>query len=594
MKNPNVVAYILGAFLVFTAGYFIVHGREAHASGSWDVVITSPDEFIYWAVAKGASQTPMSDENPFYYEEMGKRMSLPWTTALLTGKLAKWLNLSVMNFFPLWHIGMPFVLWLSLFLCLWKIWQNPPGASAALAMLFLLSTLFFRGRTQYLLFRFSRPGDGLWLIFFWLSLVMNPEKNFKFRTLTLCLLTFVAFWLQPYYVLIGMVAVFFETCFSFSKPDDKSYRANILVMFSIIPAAFSYWLYFKGHGAYHSWLAVDLTHRVVTQLKLHILSLVLFASICAFVLLPPLLTKKKVTPVGRLTLYVFFTQPLLANLAFLSRWFSINSEIFYHLYYFFPIQIACLTGVMLEYIPQLLSKPLTRKATDFFAWGALACLGVFLLRKQTYFLLYTPQIFKFSKSIGMGDLDSSFRLICASMMLFFVVWAYCRFQTLKKIFLSKKFAVASIVLLSLMGYSLIPNFMHTENRDYPFLGAARWFREHAVKNEVVLTVPPRRMKRDYLVLLTDLKTFFMKAPECDYEKNRKFRKLFYETLLLGGLKQVPFDGYRTIEEKLKHLKLDYVLIDKPSIFLEIIRGQLGDFLIKVYEDKRSIIWKVRV
>ncbi len=594
-KNAKVFTYILGAFLIFTAGFFIVHGREAKASGSWDFVITHDDEFYYWAVAKGASQTPMSDENPYYYEEMGQRMSLPWTTAILTGRLAKLLRVPVMTFFPIWHIGMPFVMWLSLFLCLWKIWKYPMPQSAAFSMIFLLSTLFFRGQTKILLFRFSRPGDGLWLLFIWVSLVMNPLKNLKWQTLILCLIAFVAFWLQPLYTLIGIVTTFFEMGRCLVREKDKTYAGFLFfTLVSIAAAAFTYFLYFRASTANDSWLAKSLAQSIAMQGKFNWVSLVFFAFICAFTVLPRWWAKKPLTPLARLTLYAFLIDPVLVNLSFFLPWSPFCWEVLGHRYYFFVIQMACLTGIMIENVSMAFLQPWFQKVGKFLAVGSICTLVGFLSSESTYFLLYVLPGFPSVSPVAMSFFSTSLLLFCIFLIVFSCVWMYYHFALVRRLFLSEKFVVTAIILLGLAGYSFMPSFLRWINQDYPFRGAYQWFRDHGKKNEVVLTIPVKLTKFDYLILQTDMKSYYARSDMIDNKKIvNQYRWAFYQDLFLGMVDGGLLGNGWTLDEKLKNVKLDYILVAQKAVaFAPVVKLQLGDRLKKVYEDKTSQIWRV--
>lgn len=600
MKNSRILGYILGALFLFTAGYVIVHGREAKASGSWDIVITHDDELLYWAVAKGASQSPMSDENPYYYEEMGSTMSLPWTTAILTGKIAKWLNVPVMNFFPLWHIGMPFVMWLSMFLCLWKLWRKSPNASAALSMLFLLSTLFFRGQTKILLFRFTRPGDGLWLLFIWLSVVMNPDVKFRFRTFLLSLIAFVTFWLQPFYVLLGVATTLFETlrCLLIRKYEDL--KALIAVLLSVTLAGMTFMFYFFLHSGFNSALAKSIVagnapaQYYLNKGQFHFISVIFFAVIFLLVVLPAAMTKRQLTPVARLTLYSFFMEPLVANAPILFSW--VPNEVFIHRYYLFPVQIACLTGAMLECCSVVYKSSFFLKWERLLVGAVVLSFGVLLIDPATYFFLHAP-FFLSSERIDMVIFDHTRLLISILFTLLILVWLYIRLAIIKTLFSWRPFVITLIVSIGLVGYATVPSFMRSINKNYPFVGAFKWLRQYAKKNDVVLVAKPNEVYYNYQLLQTNQKTYYMAMMGREasaHAGDADYREFFYKALLHGQLQGSLLTDSLSVEGRLRRLKLDYVLIDQPSVFLKTIQDQLNGFLKVVYEDKKSILWKVQI
>ena len=129
------IRYSAGALLVFVAGFLLFHGKEAAHSGSWDYVVTHDDEYIYWAIAQGSSASPVSDANPFYYEERTQSNPIPaYLTVTAAGKLAAALDIQVLALLPLWTILMPFSLWLALFVPMVRLWGQSPAVSAAMSM----------------------------------------------------------------------------------------------------------------------------------------------------------------------------------------------------------------------------------------------------------------------------------------------------------------------------------------------------------------------------------------------------------------------------------------------------------------------------
>lgn len=154
----------LGVFLLFAMGFFVFYGKESVNSGSWRYVISHDDEYLYWAMAKAVGQTPRSDGNAFFAEERGR--SNPYltnVTAITLGLVAETLGIPAIAAFPLWKIGMPFLSWLSMWMCLAILWRKPPAESAVVSLSVLLITLFIHGSAQFPFFRFPRPDDAIWL-----------------------------------------------------------------------------------------------------------------------------------------------------------------------------------------------------------------------------------------------------------------------------------------------------------------------------------------------------------------------------------------------------------------------------------------------
>ncbi len=595
--RSKLAAYVLGGFLVFLTGFFIIFGREAKTTGSWDYVMIYDDEFFYWAVANGISQTPPSDENPYFFEDMGKRMSLPWTTAIGIGMLAKWLHISVMNFFPLWHIGMPFVTWLAFFLCLWKVWKYPMGRSAALSMILMLTSLFLRGQTRVLLLRFSRPGDGLWLLLIWVSLVMNPMKNRIVQTALLSVMAFVAFWLQPFYALIAMTAMGFEAIYAAVQKNWKQVLSFVIVFLVLGLAGLTYRIYYLTHSAGASWIAYVMSTLVKDVVKeIHYPSIAVFVLVVLFVFLRKWWLKLSVTPVARLLLYTTLTDLLIANAPVLFPWFPINREFSVHRYYFFFFGMASVLGVFAETVPVLLENRWFRKLE----WLVVGMCGLGLVglhvNRSTYFILYPPPgLNESAKVTFLMTLDSAILFWAYFLAIFILVWAFYRLDKIRKLFDSKKFVLSTIGVMCITGYMFMPTHQNQWQEDYPYQKAHRWLQQNAKNYDVVLTVSPRHFQFDYLVLKTHLKSYYTIIGMVPFQPDRTdilYRANFYSLLLLGWLNKFELGGYRTIPEKLKHLKLDYILINRPSAFYQNIVEQLSPYVQKVYEDDRALVWKV--
>ena len=119
-KRLSVLLFVL---FLFTAGFFIQYGREAHASGSWKYVITHLDDYAYWSFAQASARAPEKGPNPFFYEDRDSFHLIPYPVTKVIGFLARLLNVNVLFFFPFWHIGAPFLVWLSLFYSARHFWK---------------------------------------------------------------------------------------------------------------------------------------------------------------------------------------------------------------------------------------------------------------------------------------------------------------------------------------------------------------------------------------------------------------------------------------------------------------------------------------
>ena len=75
------------------------------------------------------------------------------------------------------------------------------------------------------------------------------------------------------------------------------------------------------------------------------------------------------------------------------------------------------------------------------------------------------------------------------------------------------------------------------------------------------------------------------------EEAKEHRRFVYEALLHGGLNFV-LPEYPTISEKLRHLKLDYILVERIGPYEDNITSQLSGYLREVYRDDRCVLWQL--
>jgi hypothetical protein len=157
--------------------------------------------------------------------------------------------------------------------------------------------------------------------------------------------------------------------------------------------------------------------------------------------------------------------------------------------------------------------------------------------------------------------------------------------------------VWSLVLgLGILGYAIQPSQIRDQNENFPFDGAYQWLNRHGTSDEVVLTLAPsRRWMSDYLILHTRQKSYF----DAFYGKTlpsrageQAYRARLYAALMLGNLAAIPFEGLDSLEAKLKHLRLDYLLIPAASPFQKRVEEQLAGYLEVVYEDKQCLLWRL--
>ena len=335
------------ALLLFSAGFLLFHGREAIHSGSWDFIITHDDEYIYWAIARGSMDTPAADANPFYHEERLTGNPLPaYLTVTAAGKLAAVLDIGVLSLLPAWKILMPFSLWLSLFLCLVRLWGLTPGTSAALAMLVLLSTLFMHGAAQFTLFRFPRPGDGLGLVLLWLSLLVHSNKTspWRYRSSMLAIgLATMA--LTPYFTILQVWTLGLQCAYDGWVRRDKLRAYQHLVVLVVLSAGACGYLAFILASLDDSfWIRAVLDIDRAADRYVHFPSLVLYAVVCLGIWAVYRRTGD-LTRFDRLVIFTVALDPLTANVRLVL---GQDHQIGLHRYYFLVPQIACMLGWAIE------------------------------------------------------------------------------------------------------------------------------------------------------------------------------------------------------------------------------------------------------
>ena len=597
MKNPEffyvskkeTAFYVFSVLLVFALGFFIFHGKEAAQSGSWKYVITHHDEYSYWAYAKGMSETPPSDGNPFFYEDRGLRHSVPYTTANLVGILSKIFHLPILFFFPVWHIGMPFLSWLALFLCLWRIWKYPPFPSALSALFVLTITLFLAGPVQFTLFRFSRPGDGIGVMAFWLSLIMNFNPISRKQCFLIGALSFASFWLHPFYILPGVVVTVLESIRLFFK--NKRSKSVLLALSSfggVALGVLSYFIYLKTNGGMiNRGLITDasIVERISRNLNLIGTSMGLCAGVFFFSLIFKRLLKRPLSRLDWLTFFILWVAPLATiPQLFLKNTFTMQV----HLYYFFIIECFCLLGLACQNIPPWVRSVKFKKREWLLV--LIGPLGGFFFMKNPGLNLF---LYGHPGRTVYDNFDNAVQLFWLIIFIALGAWGYARFQGFfRKIF--SKISVWTLVCgVTLLGFFLLPHQITSKN--FPFDGAYRWLDRNASKGSVVLSATTTLNEMpDYLLLYTSHKPFlnsygFRLSPNGEASFYRFF---FLNALLLGKLDEIPMAGLTTLEEKLSHLKLDYILIKKKSPFLKKVQDELAGHIQEVYQDETSLVWKV--
>lgn len=582
--------------LLFAGAYFAAYGPIARQAGSWKYVIYHHDEYSYWMYAKGATEIPASDGNPFYFEEMGKKQTFPYPTCILIGFLSRLFNVHVFAFHPLWHIGMPFVLWLSLFFSLRKIWGYPRWPSAAFALFFLAITLYLRGLIPGILVRFSRPGDTLWMLFIWISLVMAPDNSpGRARPLLIGLLGALTFWFTPMMFLMGAIVTAGETLYRWIFLKDKRdipYFEIIYVCF--IAGILSYGLYVMIHIADAPWaLRVSKVRNLAYDQLMDWAPLVLYGLIAGAVLWTVRTFKTGLSRMDRLLLGVFLIEPVCVNI---QAFTSANFQFADHRYYFLVIEMLSLAGWLIEKMPRYIEQKWWKtNERKIIGVMAVLTLGIISNPYSNFFRYALDQI------QAEMIIDNSLLILTLAPVFILTVWLYFRVERFKRVISNRIFLAVFLPALTLAGFaSFSATYFNKSGYQYPYDRAYSWLNEHAQKDEVALTLSPSRLEIDYLPLFTHLKTYI--NPIADIiakdsgDEGNIFRFYFYTSLLYEG---EPFLGWDTEKAKLpvldriRRLKLNYILMDLDSPFMQNVSRKLDGFLEEVYRDDKSLIWKVR-
>ena len=570
--KSTLAIYTLAAALIFVSGFFIHYGQEAHASKSWGHVMSDGDELVYWTIARGRMMTPRCDGNPYYFEEQGTRHIIPFTTAEITGLISKYIGVPLSWFFPIWHILMPLLLWFVIVVCCWKLWNYPLGTSAAVTLLLFEAILW--GPTNGVISKFTRSMDGMAPLFIWISLIFKGDPDNKRHCAAVVLVSAIALWLHPYYAIFGLWITVFECLFSlFHKEGFLKIKLHFYAIGGCIVSG----LLYAGY-AYYGKNTNPLLMQLHTTGGLPFLSFLLAFLILGFVMsVATFLSfyfKKEITLLDRLVMgWAFFG-------ALVYSFLKPHGQVATHLAYFFPVMLFSLSGWIYEKLDTL--KGIHYSFLDKVAGLVFVALLVFFLlakkdflgKQEIYYFILIPQYF---------------------FILFSLLWVIARFDFVKRVITRKKIVCGIILLLAIGGYWRACH--DSLNRDFPFGGGYQWLEQHAQKNAVVLTATLQYEDRDYLPFKTALKSYysFHGMPWNDGSLNasrQEYRNRFRLGLFLNLLDKMPsYEGW-SLDQKLHALKLDYILIPKPSPFFENITRQLMGHLQVMYQDERCLIWKV--
>ncbi len=583
------IRYAIGSLMLFIAGFLIFHGKEAAHSGSWDYVVTHDDEYIYWAIAQGSTASPASDANPFYYEERTRNNPVPsYLAVTAAGRLAAALDIQVLALLPPWKILMPFLSWLVFFLCLVRLWGYNPAISAAVSMLVLLSTLFLHGAAQFTLFRFPRPGDSLWLAILWLSLLVHADRMSPRRYQAVMLaIAFATMAITPYYTILQVWTGALQCAWDWRvRRDWPQARSHLMVMLVLFFCACGYLLFILLHMDESHWVGLVLDVGQAGSRQPHFFSLLLYALICSMVF-AAWRACGSLSRLDRLVLFVLALEPLTANVQLVL---GQDHQIGLHRYYFLVLEITCLVGWAVEKLQFLVRQAAFRRA-DIYLAAALGLIAAYvLLSPQLNYFRDLP-----SDVPTFHSFDNSLQLLGLLPLLLLCPWIVLRFASISRFLRRPLVAVLAIAAIAFCGFYFRSSQLRDFNREIPFTGAYAWLAEHGSKDAVLLTGPPQRSVIDYALFYAGVKSYAnpsgqrLSLDAVDME----YRRYVYSSLLHGGL-GVVLPEYSSIRQKMKHLKLDYILLEWPSPHEKHVTSQLLGYIREVYRDERCILWELVV
>ena len=597
-EKKHLVMIVFFVLFLFASGFFIQYGREARASGSWKYIITHEEEWLYWTYAQTYSQASEKGLNPFTYEERHSFPVLPHPTTQAIGALARLFHVSVLFFFPFWHIGIPLLVWLALFLSLWRFWKYPLMPSAAVSLILCLTTLHLKGVYPWILTRFPRPADFLGVTILCLSFIMTARKLGKISLFVLNLFAATAIWIAPFLAATGLVVFILETLWQAFVEKNK--KRALWLGSSVGCFLVSAGIYFfharniaLSSSLFISYYVKTPYHPSFSTKALP--ALILFALIAGMVLgihfykrrgLSKIPGPHSLSSLERLTLYMFLTEPVftLAYMIFPNGTFY---ELEVHRYMNFLIQFAVLSAWAWESFRQIRDREILNRI--FLPMVLLLTLitGALLSFPKTNFLLLGSRELMFGRENSRLLLS----LICPILLIVLLIGKY---PGLKRLVQKRICVVILSMSLCFSGFALFPSNTRLYNERFPFDGAYAWLKKNASFQDVVLSPSTIYSRVNYLLFYTGLRSYSSSYGE-GLSSNREassFRNLFIFSLINGVLDAWSLHGLKTLEEKIGHLRMDYVLIPRWSPFKEDVQRQLADHLTQVYEDGKAILWKI--
>ena len=571
---------------LWVAGFFLFHGREAAASGSWDHILTHDDDYIYLSFARGFAQEPPSNANPFYFEERGRTNSaLDYVTVAAVGVTAGLLEIPVTYFVPAWKILAPFLLWTSLWVCLVQLWDIELRAAAAVSLALLISTFFLHGNAQFTLLRFPHPADGLWLSFVWASLVLHPQSCRRFYPYLVFGVGLGVLVIAPYLAIFGMWLHLFCTLWSLLLHGRQAARRQFVSLAALTALCLGRILIVLADMDTSNYLRFNLDLSDPVERVVDVGSLVLFGLAVGAVGSVSRWRRDLLTIRDAALLGILAIEPITGNVqALLGNDHQIGS----HRYYLLILEIGCIIGWLHEKMPNVLRRTQGRRGEWFLVVCAVAAAASVLDPSLNWFR-HLPRT---EPSHNIFDNDTL--LLCLLPVLGLITWVPMRFSIVARWLRRPITTGVLLAVLVLTAYAIRPSQLRPRNQDYPFGGAIGWLRHNAQPNEVLLTLPSAWTQIDYALLYAPVKVYYNyvgSLASMDAETN-DFRKSYYVALRDGLLPQASYGSLSGARDLSRHLRLDYLALPVSGDLLNTVMTQVGAFSSEVYRDERCVLLRV--
>jgi hypothetical protein len=600
--NRVVLGWALAGFLLFVAGFLLLHGREALASGSWLYVITQADEYAFWVIADSFADDPISDGNPFYFEQTGQRNPLlAYPTVAAVGYLAAVVGVPAIYLLPLWKIVAPFLTWIVLTWCLVRFWGVSRASAAAVSMLVLVIPQYVHGPAQYSLLRFSRPLDAVGLVAIWLSVAFHPQHSGRWYVPVVGGSSFLIFFLSPFYgvfgvwvlcaggILSGVTGRILPSLKLFLMGLVGAGAGTILLVFVYYSRSESPWL--QDTLQY----GTDLSNLYVLW-PLPLIGLGLVAVLCV--------SRRKWTRIDVVLGAVLSIDLFVAHDLLLT---GQDLQLAEHRYYYQTFQMFAIIGWLWQSLPWLSPGEQRRRWEPVVISCILVLQGIILVTPDFNYLRTLP------RSIASDDaFDNALLLLELLPLCVVLLWVLRRTHVGR--YLARPVVAAPLIAtFVLVGFATQPSALRTYNESVAARGPHEYLAQHASAGEVLLSVPWNYLLVDYAPLYSPVKVFYSHYGQryAPPGSSRDYRQNLFVALLSGRLNETgnPMEG--SLETKLNELRLDYVLANKTpprdvvwqriapdwvretGTMADLAQSQLGGHLVVAYEDEDFVLWRVQ-